>query len=94
MHRAFFAPKAGRAFGKLSGELQKKIYDELQILSANPLRHRNAKKIRGSKSGYRLRLGRWRILFVVFGKEKRIEIVDIFLKRGGGDYRIKRWMFI
>jgi hypothetical protein len=31
-------------------------------------------------------LKKWRILFVLFDKEKRIEIVDIFLRRGE-DYK-------
>ena len=44
------------------------------------------KKISGTKFGYRLRVGRWRVLFALFQKEKRIEIVDIFLKKGERDY--------
>jgi len=35
---------------------------------------------------WRLRVGRWRILFALFDKEKRIEIVDIFLRKGE-DYK-------
>jgi hypothetical protein len=46
--------------------------------------------VEGTKFGYRLRLGRWRILFVLFSKEKRIEIVDIFLKKGEKDYDKRR----
>jgi mRNA-degrading endonuclease RelE of RelBE toxin-antitoxin system len=35
-------------------------------------------KIEGTQRGWRLRVGRWRILFALFDKEKGIEIVDIF----------------
>ena len=50
-------------------------------LSENPFFHQQIRKIEGTEFGYRLRLGRWRILFALFQKEKRIEIVDIFLKK-------------
>lgn len=79
-------PRAVKKFDQLSKETQKRIFKGLRILSINPRKHRHIKKIHGSKFGYRLRLGRWRILFAVFRKEKRIEVVDIFLRKEKDDY--------
>ena len=86
MFRVFFAPRVDKEFYKLPQELKQEIYTELKKLSENPFLHPQVKRIEGTKNGYRLRLGRWRILFTLFQKEKRIEIVDIFLKKGKEDY--------
>jgi len=50
-------------------------------------------KIEGTQRGYRFRVGRWRILFILFSAEKRIEIVDIFLKKRREDYRKRIKLF-
>ena len=90
MFKIFLAPRAAREFAKLSKETQQKLYNELTFLSVDPYRYRKVKKIRGSKFGYRLRLGRWRILFAIFRKDKRVEVVDIFLRKERHDYHGKR----
>lgn len=90
MFRVFFASRADKEFSKLSDELKQKIYTELKKLSGNPFSYPQVKKIEGTKFGYRLRLGRWRILFALFPKEKRIEIVNMFLKKGQEDYEKRK----
>ena len=45
----------------------------------------HTKKLSGTKTGYRTRVGKWRVLFSFENKE--IDIVDIFLKKGPEDYR-------
>ena len=87
MLRIFFSPRAEKEFDELSVELKQEFYTEFKRLSENPFLHPQVRKIEGTKFGYRLRLGRWRILFALFSKEKRIEIVDIFLKKGKENYR-------
>jgi len=52
--------------------------------------HPNIKKIKETKFGWRLRIDRRRVLFALFPKERRIEILDIFLRKGGEDYRKRR----
>ena len=83
-------PRAEREFVKLPNELKKKFYVALKELSVNPFTHSQVKKIKDTKFGYRLRLGRWRILFALFSTEKRIEIIDIFLKKGKEDYKKRK----
>jgi len=86
MFKVIIKPQAEREFKDLPRKLRDIIYKELRKLSFNPFSHPQAKKISGTEKGYRLRVGRWRILFVLFSKEKRIEIVDIFLKKGKENY--------
>jgi mRNA interferase RelE/StbE len=90
MYEIIIKPRAEKEFAKLPKELQEKFYIEFEKLSKNPFAHPNIKKIKGTKFGWRLRIDRWRILFALFPKERRIEILDIFLRKGGEDYRKRR----
>jgi mRNA-degrading endonuclease RelE of RelBE toxin-antitoxin system len=87
MYEVIIKPRAEKEFAKLPKELKKKFYAEFKKLSENPFEHPHIKKIKNTKFGWRLRIGRWRILFALFDKEKRIEIVDIFLRKGEEDYK-------
>ncbi|MGB2762293.1 MAG: type II toxin-antitoxin system RelE/ParE family toxin [Minisyncoccales bacterium] len=82
--------RAGREFAKLSDDLKQKFYNEFKKLSVDIFEHQQVRKIQDTEFGYRLRIGRWRILFTLFSKEKRIEIVDIFMEKGKDDYRKRR----
>jgi len=90
MFRVLFSSRAEKEFDKLSAELKQEFYTEFKKLSENPFFHQQIRKIEGTEFGYRLRLGRWRILFALFPKERIIEIVDIFLKKGGDDYEKRK----
>ena len=90
MFKVIITPRAGKEFAKLPQNLKQKFYTEFEKLAVNPFIHPKGKKLQGTEFGYRLRIGRWRILFALFSKEKRIEIVDIFLKRGKEDYLKRR----
>lgn len=48
----------------------------------------HTKKLVGVSDGYRTRVGRWRILFIF--KDREIDVVDIFLKKGRGDYHRRK----
>lgn len=87
MFKVFIKSRAEREFTKLSSDLKQEFYQEFKKLARDPFRHSHTRKIRGTDRGYRLRVGRWRILFTLFSKQKRIEIVDIFLKKGKENYR-------
>lgn len=90
MLQVIIKPQAEREFKDLPRELKDRIYEELRKLSIDPFSHHQVKKISGTERGYRLRVGRWRIFFALFSKEKRIEVVDIFLKKGKEDYFKRR----
>jgi len=90
MYKVIIKPRAEREFAKLPNDLKKKFYEEFRELSIDPFDHPQVRKIKDMKFGYRLRLGRWRILFTLFTKENRIDIVDIFLKKGKEDYEKRK----
>lgn len=90
MYKVIIKPRAEHEFKQMPNELKKKFYKEFENLSINPFTSSHIKKIRDTKFGYRLRIGRWRILFSLFTNEKRIEVVDIFLKKGKEDYNKRK----
>lgn len=90
MFKVFIKSRAEKEFAKLPNNLKQEFYEEFKKLAQDPFHHSKVKKIKDTKFGYRLRIGRWRILFALFSKEKRIEIVDIFLKKGKEDYLKRR----
>ena len=93
MFELYFRPKAFRILEKIERKIQLEINVILNNLKLGKFENYNIKKIRSTKNGYRLRLRRWRILFALFRSEKKIEIVDIFLRKGKGDYSKKRKLF-
>ena len=80
MFKVFFAPRADKEFSKLSDKLKQSFYLEIKKLRENPFLHPQVRKIENTKFGYRLRIGRWRILFALFSKVPiRIDLVVLFL---------------
>lgn len=77
-----------RAIKKLDKELQRTIIHELEVLAENPFAHQNVRKISGTdKPFYRLRIDRWRVLYILITKEHVIEVIDIFIKQSDNDYK-------
>ncbi len=90
MFELYFRPRALKVLEILERKIQVKINSALDDLKLGKFNLHDIKGIKGTEFGYRLRIGRWRVLFAVFSKEKRIEIVDIFLKKGDEDYGKRR----
>jgi len=84
MAKVFFRPRAVKGLNSASKYEQGRIKSAIEVLKTRdfPL---HTKKLGGTTSGYRIRIGKWRILFV-FEKEE-IDVIDIFIKKGGDDYR-------
>ena len=93
MFRVFIKSRAEKEFAKLSKDLKQRFYEEFEKLTTNPFLHPNVKKIKGTKIGYRLRVGRWRVLFVLFREQKQIEIIDIFMEKGEENYKKRMGLF-
>jgi mRNA interferase RelE/StbE len=86
-YRMVFRKSAEREFAKLDQELKRSIIERLESLAKDPYKATNVKKVLGFRNGYRLRLGRWRIFYLVWDNEKEIEVIDIFMEKGKEDYR-------
>jgi len=90
MFELYFRPRALKALKKIKRDYQLKINSALDNLKLGKFNLLDLDKIDGTQDGYRLRVGRWRILFTMLSKEKRVEIVDIFLKKGRENYFKRR----
>lgn len=84
MTRVFLRPRAEKALSDAEEKDRIRLYAAIEILHQGlfPL---HTKKLGGTPHGYRVRLGRWRIVFVLNNGD--IDVADIFLKKGRGDYR-------
>ena len=93
MFKIYLTKRAEKEFSKLSDDLKQKFYKEFERLSADFFHYPQVKKIQDTELGYRLRIGRWLILFALFSKEKRIEIVDMFIEKSKKDYQKRKKLF-
>lgn len=84
MAEVFFRPRAVKGFKSASALEKSRIKASIEILRKGSFPP-HTKKLGGSEVSYRIRIGRWRVLFVFESNE--IDVVDIFIKKGGGDYR-------
>jgi mRNA interferase RelE/StbE len=77
-------PNAEKQYLKLDKKVRKRIKESLALLenSENPFKSTNIKSLTGELKGdYRIRIGKWRILFTPDKKMKKLYIYAI-LPRG------------
>ncbi|MEK7075047.1 MAG: hypothetical protein AAB972_05230 [Patescibacteria group bacterium] len=84
MFHIFFSSHGDRAFNKTPQDIKQRIIEVFESLARDIFWYRRVKKLQGTENQYRLRVSRWRVLFTVRNKE--MEILDIFLKKGDEDY--------
>ncbi len=90
MYRIVFRTRFDRIFKKLDSKTQQSIVDALETLTCSPFENPNVKMLSGAISGAcRLRVGRWRILYLLITKQNTIEVIDLFLKKSSSDYQRK-----
>ena len=88
MYKLLMSKKFLRIIKKLDPPMQQFVIDEILVLTRDPFFHPQVKKIRGGKvGGYRLRIGRWRVLYFIIQKDRVIKILDLFIKKSDADYR-------
>ncbi|EKD22992.1 MAG: hypothetical protein ACD_83C00120G0004 [uncultured bacterium] len=90
-NKLVFRKRFEKVFSKLDKNTQQQIVDELEILLTNPLKHQQVKKIVGTGVGYRLRIGRWRILFAF--ENNIVDVVDLFMEKSKKDYEVRIKLF-
>ena len=74
MYDVILNKHAQRLYDKLSGKDFERIDDSLELLKTNP-RPPGVRKITGNI--YRIRVGDWRIIFVIYDKEKKVIVGKI-----------------
>lgn len=88
--RLEFRGRAFKILKNLPREAQGEINADLDILCLGRFNELDIRKIQGTERGYRIRVDRWRILFNLFSKERKIDVVDIFLKKSDSDYQKRK----
>jgi len=63
-YRVEFTPSAARTFRKLPGLIQGRIAPKIDALAANPRPH-GVEKMAGHVSRYRVRVGEYRVIYVI-----------------------------
>ncbi len=63
-YRIEFTPSAARAFKKLPGAIQGRIAPKIDALTVNPRPH-GVEKMGGHENRYRVRVGEYRVIYVI-----------------------------
>ena len=80
MHKVLLGPTAERDLDRLPKSLYKRVIKELITLEENP-RPRGSRKIVGSISDWRVRVGDYRIVYEIREEEKEIRVMRIKHRR-------------
>ena len=71
-----------KSLSAMPKDVATRIIERMEIIAANPFgQHAAAKRLKGTDDGFRLRVGDWRALYRVLGKEALVLLEDV-LKRG------------
>ena len=84
MYRIIFSKKADKALRRMPRNLALNIAKKIKQLAQNPHEMQNVKK-RTDTPGYRLRVGDWRVVYIVNDKELLIHVINV--KTRGEVYR-------
>lgn len=79
-YRVEFAPSAARDFKKLSGSIQGRIVPKIDALAANPRPH-GVEKLAGHENRYRVRVGEYRVVYVIDDGSRLVTVAVIGHRR-------------
>ena len=77
--KIFVSPKAKKALLKIPAEIRSKIINQIDLLSSDPF-PRSAKKLT-NQPGYRIRVGDYRVLYLVDVGDQNLYIIKIAHRR-------------
>ncbi|MEK7673891.1 MAG: hypothetical protein AAB371_01685 [Patescibacteria group bacterium] len=93
MYNVLIRSRAEKQFAKLSKDKQIVLFKIFQQLSENPFGIFHLKKLEGTDDGYRIVVGKLRILLLIMNRDKYIEIIDIFRRKEASDYKRRLGLF-
>jgi mRNA interferase RelE/StbE len=77
MYKILLHRNASKAYENLDNRIVARINKSIDVLKENPFYGKNIKKLRGEFGGsYRLRVGRYRVVYRVDEQEKAVIIED------------------
>ncbi len=84
MYRIVYTKEAAKTLHKLPRNVSKLVREKLDDIAANPyVRHNNVTRLQ-NRSGYRLRVGDWRVIYEV--EDAQLVILVLKLGSRGGIY--------
>jgi mRNA interferase RelE/StbE len=75
-----FTSSAAKAFGKLTDDVRQRLADTIDALADDP-RPPGVEKLRGSESAYRVRVGDYRILYVIVDRALIVTVIKVGHRR-------------
>jgi len=84
MYKITFSKQAHKTLRKMPRNLALKLAEKIKKLSKNPEKMAKIKKLT-DHPGYRLRVGDWRIVYLINNNDKTVHIIKI--KTRGGVYK-------
>lgn len=79
-YRIEFTPSAARAFKKFPGSIQHRITPKIDGLATNPRPH-GVEKMAGHENRYRVRVGEYRIIYVISDVSRLVTVAVIGHRR-------------
>ncbi|MBI4385920.1 MAG: type II toxin-antitoxin system RelE/ParE family toxin [Elusimicrobia bacterium] len=79
-YRIEFIPSAARAFKKLDQSIQERLRLKIDALTSNPRPH-GIEKLTGTDNRYRIRMGDYRIIYVIQDNARLVVIAVIAHRR-------------
>jgi mRNA interferase RelE/StbE len=76
VYEVVFTPAAERQLGKMPRAVQRRIIMRLDVLPMDP-RPAGVKKLHGHDGHYRLRVGDWRIIYVIDDPTQTLTITKV-----------------
>jgi len=76
-------------FKRLNKESQKRVLERIKLLKANPF---IGLPLRTLPNYYRLRVGKYRVIYKINEREHVIILLTIFRRKGKGEYRQIRYI--
>jgi mRNA interferase RelE/StbE len=70
-----FERRAEREYGRLSGDILRRVNAAIDVLTADP-RHHGTTKLAG-RDDYRVRVGDWRIVYEVDDQRRRVVVIRV-----------------
>ncbi|MEK7383808.1 MAG: type II toxin-antitoxin system RelE/ParE family toxin [Elusimicrobiota bacterium] len=79
-YRIEFTPSAARTFRKLPALIQDRIAPKIDALAANPRPH-GVEKMAGHENRYRIRVGEYRVIFVISDGTRLVTVAVVGHRR-------------
>ena len=79
-YRVTLKSSAEKEFFQLTDSISVRIFPRIKALAKDP-RPNGAKKLKGSKDAWRIRVGDYRVIYMIDDEEKRVRVTRIAYRR-------------